>query len=271
MQARLTEVSATVEQAATALQQGYAAEHLYALRVGMRRIRSMLKPLDSTRARRFRKTWGGFAAVTNRARDWDVFLRAATTILPPEQSARFERRHRDAVCASHEAVLELLGSAHWRRHLRDWRQFLEQHGDDVKPLATGSAPIDLALSRARKALAAAQAAGNDRAWHKLRIAVKEVRYQSESSAESADATQRQTELIELCKPVQALLGSWHDCVVQLQILDDMEPAPEHEALRTAIAKMRMEQLAAIEQTVAGHPLFLNPGQANSSSRSVSGS
>ena len=101
-----------------------------------------------------------------------------------------------------------------------------------------------------------------------------IRDRSESSAESADATQRQTELIELielCKPVQALLGSWHDCVVQLQILDDMEPAPEHEALRTAIAKMMMEQLAAIEQTVAGHPLFLNPGQANSSSRSVSGS
>jgi CHAD domain-containing protein len=273
MQARLTEVSASVEQAATALQRDYAAEHLYALRVGMRRIRSMLKPLDSTRARRFRKTWGGFAAVTNRARDWDVFLLTAAEILPAELSARFEQSHRDTVRASHEAVLELLESAHWRRNLRDWRQFLEQHGADIKPLATKPTPIDQALSRARAALAAARASGDDRAWHKLRIAVKEVRYQSESCAESADATQRQAELIDWCKPLQALLGGWHDCVVQLQILDDLEPAPEHEALRAAVAKMRVEQLAEIEQAVADHPLFLSPapGQASSSSRSVSGS
>jgi hypothetical protein len=67
VQPRLIEVTTTVEQAAAALRQGYAAEHLYALRVGMRRIRSMLKPLVSTRLRRFRKTWGGFAAVTNSA------------------------------------------------------------------------------------------------------------------------------------------------------------------------------------------------------------
>ena len=63
MQPRLSEVTATVEQAAASLRQDYAAEHLYALRVGMRRIRSMLKPLGSTGPRRFRKTWGGFAAV----------------------------------------------------------------------------------------------------------------------------------------------------------------------------------------------------------------
>jgi CHAD domain-containing protein len=267
MQPRLTEVSATVEQAAAALQQGYAAEHLYALRVGMRRIRSMLKPLESTRPRRFRKTWGGFAAVTNRARDWDVFLLTATDILPPELSARFEQRHRDTVRASHEAVLELLESAHWRRNLRDWRQFLEHHGDDVNPPATEPAPIDLALSRARKALAAAQAAGNDRAWHKLRIAVKEVRYQSEADADAVEPGSPQADLIELCKPLQALLGGWHDCVVQLQILDDAEPVPEHETLRAAIAQARVERLAEIEQTVADHPLFLTSGPGQASSRS----
>lgn len=273
MQPRLIEVTTTVEQAAAALRQGYAAEHLYALRVGMRRIRSMLKPLVSTRPRRFRKTWGGFAAVTNSARDWDVFLRAAAELLPPEQYARFEQRHRDTVRASHEAVLELLESAHWRRNLGDWRHYLEQHGADASQPQAGPAPIDHALSGARQALATAQATGEDRAWHKLRIAVKEVRYQSEASAEGVAPGSPQEELIELCKPLQALLGSWHDCVVQLQLLDDMEPSPEHEALRAAIGRLRAEQLALIEQAVAGHSLFAapDPDQTHSRSSSVSGS
>ena len=273
MQPRLTEVSATVEQAATALRHGYAAEHLYALRVGMRRIRSMLKPLGSTPARRFRKTWGGFAAVTNRARDWDVFLLAAADMLPAEPCARFKQRHRDDVRASHEAVLELLESAHWRRHLRDWGQFLEHCSAQADQPAAGPTPIDRALARARAALATAQATGDSRAWHKLRIAVKEVRYQSEALAAEAEPGTPQAELIELCKPLQALLGSWHDCVVQLQILDDMESTPEHEALRAAIGQMRSERLAEIEQTVAAHPLFSapDPDQTDSRSRSVSGS
>jgi CHAD domain-containing protein len=273
MQPRLTEVSATVEQAAAALRQGYAGEHLYALRVGMRRIRSMLKPLGSTRARRFRKTWGGFAAVTNRARDWDVFLLAAAAMLPAKSYARFKQRHHDDVRSSHEAVLELLQSAHWRRHLCDWGQFLEHYSNHAGRPSAEPAPLDRALSRARAALATAQATGASRAWHKLRIAVKEVRYQSEALAAEAESGTPQAELIELCKPLQALLGSWHDCVVQLQILDDMEPAPEHEALRVAIGQMRAERLAEIEQTVAAHPLFAapDPDQTNSRSRSVSGS
>ena len=122
-------------------------------------------------------------------------------------------------------------------------------------------------------MATAQATGEDRAWHKLRIAVKEVRYQSEASAEGVAPGSPQAELIELCKPLQALLGSWHDCVVQLQLLDDMEPSPEHEVLRAAIGQLRAEQLAQIEQTVAGHPLFAPPvpDQTHSSSSSVSGS
>ena len=90
MQQRLTELTAAVEQAATSLRGGYQAEELYALRVGMRRIRSLLKPLDSTRSRQFRKAWGGFAAVTNRARDWDVFLLAAREMLPSAGFAPFK-------------------------------------------------------------------------------------------------------------------------------------------------------------------------------------
>jgi CHAD domain-containing protein len=236
------------------LQQGYQPEQLYTLRVGMRRIRSMLKPMDSTRSRRFRKTWGGFATVTNRARDWDVFLVAAEDLLPMESFARFKRRHREDLQSSHEAVLELLSSAHWHRHVQDWQQFLVDLDNRAIELSAPAA-IDVALSRARAALAAAQASGDDRAWHKLRIAVKEIRYQSESCAGSGDAGQRQAALAESCKPLQALLGGWHDCVVQLQMLQEMGPAPEHDVLGAVIATRRAERIAEIETTVEGHPLF----------------
>ena len=270
MQQRLTELTAAVEQAATSLRGGYQAEELYALRVGMRRIRSLLKPLDSTRSRQFRKAWGGFATVTNRARDWDVFLLAAREMLPATGFASFETRHRRHVDSCHEAVTELLESAPWHRHLQQWRQYLERPGHaDGEFMAPGS--LESALSGARTALAAALASGDDHDWHKLRIAVKEVRYQAESGVGGAPANPEQAELIEQCKPLQSMLGSWHDCVVQLQILDELESAAEHGPLREVIDHKRDQGLAEIQQAVVGHPLFEASGNSATSARSASSS
>lgn len=255
MQNRLQEVTEAIEQAGAELRHGYQAEQLYALRVGMRRLRSMLKPIDSTRARRFRKAWSGFATVTNRARDWDVFLLASQELLTAAQYAAFERRHRDDFGACHEAVVELVRSEHWRRHLADWRQYLQHPNGSAQESAQAADPLGQALTRARAALANALALDTDRAWHKLRIAVKEVRYQAESEPHEAAIDPAGAELLEHCKLLQSLLGRWHDCVVQLQMLDEFEVAPEHGALKSAIEQLRIERLAAIEGTVAGHPLF----------------
>jgi len=255
VQNRLQEVSEGIEQASAELRQGYQAEQLYALRVGMRRLRSMLKPIDSTRARRFRKAWSGFATVTNRARDWDVFLLASQELLTAPQCAAFERRHRDDFGACHEAVCELVRSEHWRRHLTDWQLYLQHPNGSAEESALTADPLGQALTRARAALANALAVDNDRAWHKLRIAVKEVRYQAESEEQGTDLDPARAELLEHCKQLQSLLGRWHDCVVQLQMLDEFEEAPEHAALKAAIRQRRKEQLADIEVTVADHPLF----------------
>ncbi len=108
-------------------------------------------------------------------------------------------------------------------------------------MAPGS--LERALSGARTALAAALASGDDHDWHKLRIAVKEVRYQAESGVGGAPANPEQAELIEQCKPLQSMLGSWHDCVVQLQILDELESAAEHGPLREVIDHKRAQGLA----------------------------
>jgi len=255
MQQRLTELTEALEQSASALRSAYQAERLYELRVGMRRIRSLLKPLGSSRSRQFRKAWGGFAAVTNRARDWDVFLVAAGELLPADSNERFAAGNREQVQSCHDAVFELLLSAPWGRHLQDWRHYLEQTHDPVDEEFTAKQSLADTLANARLALAAAQADGDERAWHKLRIALKEVRYQAESGPGGAPRDAEAAALVEQCKPLQSLLGGWHDCVVQLQLLDELEPTPEHELLRGLIAQKERDGLAEIERTLSDHPLF----------------
>jgi len=261
VQQRFEEVTEAIEQASAELCLGYRVEELYALRVGMRRLRSMLKPIDSTRARRFRKAWSGFATVTNRARDWDVFLMASRELLTSGQYAAFERRHRDDFGACQDAVVELVRSEHWRRHLADWRQYLQHPNGSAEESRLAADPLGQALDRARAALAAALALDNDRAWHKLRIAVKEVRYQAESEEAAAATDPAQAELLEQCQLLQSLLGRWHDCIVQLQMLEEFEEAAEHAALKSSIEQRRVERLAGIETTVVGHPLFEAAGNS----------
>jgi len=271
MQRRLAELTEALEQSSATLLSAYRAEDLYALRVGMRRVRSLLKPLGSDRSRQFRKAWGGFAAVTNHARDWDVFLLTAFELLPEPQWQAFETQNRRHVLSSHEAVIELLESALWRRHLLEWRQYLERpHGHEENEL-TAPQSLDTALAGARSALANALEAGDERSWHKLRIAVKEIRYQAESGPGGAAATPELAALIEHCKPLQSVLGRWHDCVVQLQMLDELDPAPAHGILQDVIEQRRVQGLAEIHQTVVDHPLFEQVESSTTSARSASSS
>ena len=273
MHQRLIELTEELDQSAAALCDAYRAEDLYALRVGMRRIRSLLKPLDSARSRQFRKAWGGFAAVTNRARDWDVFLLTAQELLPADEFGRFAAENREAVQSCHDAVIELLLSAPWRRHLGEWRQYLERTHDHAQDEFTAKESLADAVANARVALAAAQLSDEERAWHKLRIALKEVRYQAETGPGGAPLNAQAADLVEQCKPLQSLLGGWHDCVVQLQLLDELEPAPEHERLRSLIEQKQAADLAEIERTLSDHPMFDDQASSNTSARSarVSGS
>lgn len=270
---RLKEVTEGVEQASASLRGGYRADQLYALRVGVRRIRSLLKPIGSTRSRRFRKTWRGFAVVTSPSRDWDVFLASAASLLEPDQYGVFEARNRGRVERCHQSVCAMLESKHWRRHLRDWGVYLQRCRDDGERRPREHPKLCGALRQARSTLATALESGDERSWHGFRIAVKEVRYQAESNAASAANGPSPGAIVEDCKVLQTLLGGWHDCVVQLHMLETLEPAPEHDALREIIEQLRGQQLAEIQAAVAGHMLFAPPGKSSSSerSRSLSGS
>lgn len=256
----LRRLTREIRQTARDLERGYDPARLYEFRVAIRRVRSMLKHRGSKRARRLRRTWGGFAAATSRARDWDVFLATAEQLLVPAELEEFTRLAAAPLQSSHDAVTRMLKSARWRAHVKEWRRFLKRarkHGEEQGGKAAVAQPVealDAALARARNALATALQQDDDSAWHRFRIAVKEVRYTAEREPRPAGEPGAAS-IAESCKVLQSLLGGWHDCVVQLQLLDQLGPSALAEALRATIAERRYLRLTEIRATVAGNTLF----------------
>ncbi len=244
MHQRLIEVTRDLEAAHRDLLGGYDPVRLYNLRVAIRRVRSILKLIDSHRSRGLRKAWGGLAAVTGSARDWDVFLDSAESLLGPERAAEFERINGDRILASHQAVTEMLESAPWQRHMEDWKQFLESADDTPPEPEAARAALALAIERAQGRHRSAMVKNNDRRWHKYRIAVKEVRYVAEANT----SLPGMAGIAESCKPLQTLLGDWHDTVVQLNLLYELPPAAVHDELTTLIEERQAGLLARIRNS-----------------------
>jgi CHAD domain-containing protein len=244
----LLKLTDEIERSAESLRQAYRPEILYAFRVNSRRIRSILKHMDSHRSRSQRKTWGGFAASSNDARDWDVFLATAEKLLPATEYRSFESLNAERVRAAHEAVTGMLETTHWQRHLGQWRDFLRTVDEQPTDSDHSRAAISAALGRLREALKTALAADNDHAWHRFRIRVKELRY-------VADALGDNDDLVTACKKLQTLLGDWHDTVVQLNLLDELPDAPVHGRLADMITGRKADFLSRTRKLVIGHPVF----------------
>jgi CHAD domain-containing protein len=253
MQEALEKLTERVERSANGLKHGYRVRELHALRVGIRRIRTFLKQSGSHRARRLRKTWGGFAAATNDARDWDVFHKTARKLLEPDEFTTFRRLNRERLHASRQQVAALVASGHWSRHLEQWRAYLERWSARETPGSERRPSLDAVLDKAGAALALATEANDDRAWHKFRIAVKETRYIAEASRGRSARTR---EVIATCKSLQATLGEWHDTVIQLQLLEEVEPDPVHERLRSLIRERKRLSLSQTCATLAAQSVFV---------------
>ncbi len=251
----LLEISDVIEQASADLLREYDPERLYALRVSARRTRSILKHIGDHRSRRFRKSWGGFTATTNESRDWDVFLATAEQLLSGDDFTDFSNLNQERVQSCHEAVIEMLRSAPWRRHLEEWRICLERADEDNSDMAQDNDALDRALTKACLVLERALAVDDDRSWHKFRIAVKEVRYVADAGKDDPQRALYLAGVVETCKVLQTLLGDWHDTVVQLNMLEELEAAPVHDRLATVIKQRKQQFLAEIRDMVAGHPLF----------------
>lgn len=261
LHAHLDQLTVTIRESSAALRVAYLPETLYAWRVAARRVRSLLKPLAGKRTRRMRRSWGAFVRVTSLARDWDVFLSTAADLLTEEQFEAFARDNAVHIDRSRTAVLDMLASSRWSDHLEVWATWLERAGRHAHRSRPASLPK--AMKRARQELATARELGDSRAWHKFRIAMKEVRYLAEAGTgrpdtEGQDAETYHAALVERCKELQSLLGRWHDCVVQSHLLVDLGPTAVHDVLLVAIRRRQEHQLAAIVAAVSDRPLFPTP-------------
>lgn len=253
MEAPLEQLTERVERSAEGLRNRYGSKRLHVLRVGIRRIRTFLKHSGGHRARRLRRTWGAFAAVTGDARDWDVFHRTARALLDADDFRTFQRLNRKRLQESHRAVKTLVASAHWTRHLREWRAYLEGAANRAAPPGRQPRSLEAALARAGAALARAIEVDNDRAWHKFRITVKETRY----IAEAAPGPSAQLRaVIATCKALQATLGAWHDTVVQLQLLDELPADPMHARLRRLIRHQKRQSLSQTRAILSAQSIFV---------------
>lgn len=255
MHNKLLELTIDVAQAGESVLSDYAPKQLYAFRVGVRRIRSILKQIDSHRSRRYRKIWGGFAACTNDARDWDIFLLTAKKLLSAEHYREFEKLNREQVRHSHEAVIELLHSMHWQRHLDEWTDVLERADEQAGWTHQGLASLELALARARLALKRALAVNDDHSWHKFRIRVKDVRYVADAGNDDPTNRKYVSSIIESCKQLQTLLGDWHDTVVQLNMLEELPATPVHSRLRKMVSERKQMFLVQTREMLVEHPFF----------------
>lgn len=227
--AALVQVSANVP---AFLQASEDYEYLHQLRVGLRRlhaIAALYASLDGTQPR-WLADLKTLMKRLNAARDWDVLIHErlpeAEQLLRSAQgskvwSADFHRHlaHR-ALVARQQAmaavaspdftrlVLEigqdLLTSPHTNRGVRDWAaMLLERRWQVVLKHGKGFA----ALSAARR--------------HRLRIAVKKMRY----AAEALTSLFRRTDKInERLGALQGYLGGWQDCVVVDHLMREFEGA-----------------------------------------------
>jgi len=240
----------------------YRPKDLHRLRISIRRIRSLLKQVSNRNAHHFRKTWGGFAAVTNQARDWDVFLKAARALQSDAEYREFRSMLMPQVLANHEAVIEVLQSAQWQRHLAEWQRFLKLIDDRVIDDGKPQWPVEAALEKARRACQLALAGDDDNAWHKFRIAIKNLRYLADAGIRDPACDQQHLQaVIAACKILQTRLGKWHDTVVQLQMIreqdlgDDGKATTAKTRLANALEQKKHLLLSEIQEILAKQTLF----------------
>jgi CHAD domain-containing protein len=222
-----------------ALLRDYRDEDLHKLRISLRRIRSLLKQQPDDEARRLRRELGRMAAATNDARDWDTCYARIAHTLGKEDCGAIEPLVAACRSRAHRRVRRMLRSKRWSRAVKRWRQYAR--GSQLESTHPAGETQDPGGFEERLFMAARQALArdDDKSWHKLRIAVKELRYQLDSTADGSPQPGSE-EMLQQCKRLQADLGDWHDTVVHHGLLQelnaDLKPNADVES-RDIIAKL----------------------------------
>lgn len=205
-----------------------APDAVHAMRVGCRRIRSVLATygvvLDRDLTDPLRDELKWLAASLSEARDTEVMIERLDALVreqplelqlgPVSRRVHLELEQRGR--SGREAALEALGSARYRELLKRLEQLVAappfRHRAD-RP-ARSELPELLAdelrrLRRRTRAVAGAEA--REPALHEVRKAAKRLRYAAESASPVVGAGA--TALARLAASAQEILGSHHDSVV----------------------------------------------------------
>lgn len=226
----------------------YDDDALHQLRVALRRVRSLLRHIDSVPALALRRELGHLADATNAARDWDTLASRAVASLNSRDLQSVQPWLEENRAAAHLQVLQMLRSDEWSQAIARLEECIE-HGE----LATvgqrhGDGDIARARHDAGRAWSKVQSADDNKHWHKLRLAIKELRYTLDSvPVGSQDAPK--PKLIKHCKRLQDSLGTWHDTVVHVRMVEEFAHGLDHasqEALHNVLKKWckRMEREAS---------------------------
>jgi CHAD domain-containing protein len=223
---------------------GYREEDLHQLRVTLRRMRSVLRKVALDEARELRRELGALARATNGARDWDTLVASAQDQLGPEQLRALlpllEECHQGALAQ----VYRMLRSHQWRAALARWDALADITEMAVGCQAIATRELDSILQRVNAAGRKAMIRDDARRWHKLRIAIKELRYTLDSLPHDAGEPLTAM-LLDECKSLQSLLGDWHDTVVHRQLLDQLSAQESFDATTSAgVAAQALQQALA---------------------------
>jgi CHAD domain-containing protein len=196
----------------------YDDEALHQFRVAIRRLRSVLRHAGDSEAQALCHDLGKLADLSNAARDWDTLLCLARDKLKPKAFHHVQPLLQEKRLASHAQVLEMLRSTEWSDTIRALEDYVTRH------LSAGKTLPDEEVARARhdvrRAWARLQEEDDSKQWHKLRIAIKELRYTLERVSRAAQEP-RLSRALKRCKRLQETLGLWHDTAVHLQMVREL--------------------------------------------------
>lgn len=236
-----------------ALLRRYDDNALHRLRVALRRLRSLLRHIESDAAQELRRDLGRLADATNAARDWDTLANRARDSLRPGDLQRVRPWLERNRAVSHAQALQMLRSDDWSQAIDRLAECIE-HGDLATALeSVGGGDITRAKHEANRAWAKVQSADDDKHWHKLRLAIKELRYTLDSVPRSSPQAPK-PKLLKHCKRLQDALGTWHDTVVHLRVVQEFaqgvgreSEAELHDVLKKWCKRMGREAQDALDE------------------------
>ena len=206
----------------------------------MRRLRGLLRFEEQPVAWQLRREWGYLVSHTNPARDWDTLAERLEELPDEEQPVGLVaavQRQREKVWKS---VLRSLRLPQWEETRERTLAYLDQAVEPEREPLDPERVIQEASDRVNSAWERARERGDNRSWHKLRVAIKDLRYSLDTLSQTSVA-----EPIALCKLLQDELGKWHDSIVHRELLQTIsgELAADETAARAAAAELDTDLFA----------------------------